>query len=522
MISAKPRLVLYFPRIADPASGRVSSKHILPLSLLTIAGWPLADGCDVVIVDGNLYAPEEAHRRVLEACEGALLYGSTGILGYQVADGYLCAEKVRARHPSVFRIAGGWFASALPEPYVESGLFDAVAIGQGELTFREVVHAVAAGGDLASVAGLALWRDGALVRTPHRDAVGWDRLTPCPWQLIDFEPYRAAQLEASQRRAVEALPPPPGVARDEPFVAISYYSSFGCPLPCTFCCSPEFSGRRWKAMPGQRVADDLAELHERWGFDVVNFFDANFAVSEKRTREIADGLIGHRFRAHYYPYVQAASILAFGSGTLDAMKASGLYLACIGAESGDDATMERVGKPTRGDENLRAALELDERGIIARVSYIIGFPGEDSASMLATIAQCMRIARACPRAAPMVWPFHPIPGSALYAEAIADGFRPPSTLLEWGRFADYRLAESWVGRIPPEVARVRKLYIHYAALARGAPRDKVGWWERRAQRRLATEDLRFGALEAKAFDLWQRVEKRVARARPARLERTAT
>ena len=70
MIARRKKIVLYSPQLADVTRGYPSGKDVLPLPVLTIAAWPLADGYDVVIVDGSLTSQEEAHRRVLEACDG--------------------------------------------------------------------------------------------------------------------------------------------------------------------------------------------------------------------------------------------------------------------------------------------------------------------------------------------------------------------------------------------------------------------------------------------------------------------
>ena len=258
MIARKKRIVLYHPQFADETRGETSAKDVLPLSLLTIAAWPLADGYEVVLIDGCLYPQEEAHRRVLESCEGALLYATTGILGYQVADGHLCSQKVKARHPDLPAFLGGWFASVVPELQLETGLYDAVALGQGEITFREIVQAVDAGEPLDAIAGLALRRDGRVVYTAHREVVGWDRLLNCPWHLVDFDVYRDLQIRDRRRRPVERLPRPPSVPEPEPFVGIAYFGSFGCPEPCAFCCSPGVTGMRWKAMPAARIRPRIA------------------------------------------------------------------------------------------------------------------------------------------------------------------------------------------------------------------------------------------------------------------------
>ncbi len=149
-LTSPKRIVLYSPLQVDPASGVTYSKDITPLALLTIAGGPVREGYEVVLVDGALYSQAEAHLRVLEACDGALLYATTGILGYQVADGFLCSRKVKSRYPELPAFIGGWFASSAPELQLETGLYDAVAIGQGELTFEDIVAAVACGEPLRS------------------------------------------------------------------------------------------------------------------------------------------------------------------------------------------------------------------------------------------------------------------------------------------------------------------------------------------------------------------------------------
>jgi anaerobic magnesium-protoporphyrin IX monomethyl ester cyclase len=508
MIVRKKRIVLYHPQFADASLGETSAKDVLPLSLLTIAAWPLADGYEVVLVDGCLYPQEEAHRRVLEACEGAMLYGTTGMLSFQVADGVLCSRKVKARLPHLPMFIGGWFASVVPELQLETGLYDAVALGQGEITFREIVQAVDAGEPLDAIPGLALRRDGRITYTPHREVVGWDRLLNCPWHLIDFDIYREQQIRDRARRPVERLPRPPSIPEPEPFVGIAYFGSFGCPEPCAFCCSPEVTGMRWKAMPAERMLDDIEELCGRWRFDVLRFHDANWGVSEKRMREFAEGKLARGLRFQYFPMMQSFSVLRSKPATLDLLAESGLYVAQIGAEAGSDEMMRQIGKHTSGDDNLDAAVELDRRGVTTWLTYIIGYPDEGVDSMLATLDQARRIRAACPLSHPAVWPFHPIPGTPMYRRALELGFVPPKTLEQWGSFNQYHLEATWPGRIPALVWRRRKLFQHLATLSHGLARGRIGWWERRAIGRLRSGNLRFASLEAKAFDLWQGLGRR--------------
>ena len=455
---SQKKIVLYQPQQVDASIGPPCSGDMLPLEMLTISAFPDRDGYEIVIVDGSLYTQDEAHRRVVEACEGALLYATTGILGFMVTDGFACSTKVKARFPKLPMIIGGWFASVRPELQLATGLYDAVVLGQGELTFRDVVQAIDAGTPLEQVDGLALWRDGAVVKTAKRGVVGWDQVLNAAWHLIDIGPYRERQLAEGSHKHILRMPTPPAIGSRKPYFGITYFSSYGCPEPCTFCCSPIVTDRRWKAMPAARMLDDLAGLQERWGFDTVRFHDANFGVQQKRTAEFAQGMLARGLKFWWNAFIETHSILHYEPAVLDAMAASGLYVAEIGAEAGTNEMMKRIGKPIVDDDNIHAAVEMDKRGVCASVTYIIGYPGESAESMIATIDQCRRLHVAAPLARPTVWPYRPIPGTVMWDEAIALGYQPPRRIEEWGSIGEYHLEETWPRKIPPHVAEMRKLF----------------------------------------------------------------
>jgi anaerobic magnesium-protoporphyrin IX monomethyl ester cyclase len=225
--------------------------------------------------------------------------------------------------------------------------------------------------------------------------------------------------------------------------------------------------------------------------------------------EFASGVIDRGLEFSWFAYMQAESILRAEPSTLDLLARSGLYNCLIGAEAGTDDAMARMKKPTRGDDNLRAAMELDRRGVATLMTYIIGFPDEDAASMLATLEQARTVTLACPRARPEVWPYRPIPGTSDYRRALELGYVPPASLEAWGLVGDYWNDEAWLGRIPAEIARARRLFMHYSSLAQGRVRERRGLWERRACARLTRNDYKHGGLEARAFHLYHALEKRL-------------
>lgn len=505
MSSRKPKIVLYYPQQVDQdLDGQFTSYDIIPLELLHIGALPDAAGYEVVIVDANLYSNEEGHRRVVEACEGAAILGTTAILGYMVADGHLAAEKVRAAHPDIKIIAGGWFPSVLPEEYLETGVYDAVCMGQGELTFSEFVEAVATGSSLEDVAGLALWRDGQVFLTDHRSVVGWNQVPTAAWHLIDIEPYRERQLRPGAGEGRNRMPAPPSTGGKPNYFGVSYYSSFGCPEPCSFCCSPEVTNLRWKAMTAEQMLDDLEDLKQRWNFDVIRFQDANWGVAEKRTREFCQGMLDRGLEFEWTTTLEVNTILRYKPETLDLLRDTGLYVACVGAEAADQDMIARVGKPIGPGDTLAAARELHDRGIITSLTYIMGYPNEPTHSMLATIDQAREIVSQCPSVSAHVYPFRPIPGNAMFEQALKLGYEPPTSLIEWGRMLEYHVMDTWKGNIPPEVTKRWRLYYQYASFVHGLVRDKRGWIEKLSEWRLRTGNYRF-PVELKAFYVVDRV-----------------
>ncbi|MCP4243176.1 MAG: hypothetical protein GY772_21690, partial [bacterium] len=290
MTQRKPKIVLFLPHRADPGRGEAFSADLLPLELIQIASGPIADGFEVVIIDAMI--EPQYMDKVLEACDGALCFGSSCILGYQVYDGYLAGKAVRERYPNLPIIWGGWFPSVIPELYFEHNIADAVCIGQGEITFREVVQALHCGEPLASVPGLAVLKDGQMVYTDNRPVVGFDEFEPVPWHLLEYDRYVELQLQPMRTQKVRHRFPLPGdYTPMNPPKGFSFFSSFGCPEAYTFCCSPAVSNRRWKAIPGKQLAEEIIELKARFGFDMLRFQDANFGVHEKRTKEFCQTMV---------------------------------------------------------------------------------------------------------------------------------------------------------------------------------------------------------------------------------------
>ena len=498
------KIVLFLPHRADPGRGEMFSADLLPLELLQIASGPIADGYEVVMIDAMV--EPDYMKKVLEACEDALLFASSCILGYQVYDGFLVAQAVKEKYPNLPCIWGGWFPSVTPQMYLDGGIADAVCIGQGELTFRDVVRTIDSGGDLADVPGLAVKRDGAMRYTDHRPVVGFDQFEPVPWQLLDFEKYAELQLRPTHLKVRHRFPLPGHWTPDNPPRAFSFFSSFGCPEPCTFCCSPLITGRRWKAIPGKQLAEEIAELQQRFKFDVLRFQDANFGVAEKRTREFCETLVDLKVPIHWNGTIEIETIMRYKESTLDLLEESKCHLLWLGAEAGTAEMQERIKKHIKIEHIPKAIGALADRGIIPGTFWIIGYPGETRESMEATLKQAAAVKYAYPLAGSEVYPYRPIPGTEDFDAAVKLGFEPPTDFETWGDCFEYKY-NSQNTPIPDDVRHTWQRYNNTAAIYDEYVSEGPQWM-RKGLSKIAGWRLQRGAygfpIEQKLYDLYVR------------------
>jgi radical SAM superfamily enzyme YgiQ (UPF0313 family) len=506
MIQHKRKIVLFLPHRADPARGEMFSADLLPLELLHIASGPAKEGYEIILIDAMV--DPDYMEKIDEACEGALLFASSCILGYQVYDGYVAAKMVREKHPGLPIIWGGWFPSVIPELYFEHDIADAVGIGQGELTFMDVVHALDAGTPLDDVPGLALCRDGEVIRTAERPVVGFSQLEATPWHLLDFERYAELQVQPTRNLKIRHRFPLPGKwTPQNPPRGFSYFSSYGCPEPCTFCCSPALTGMRWKAVEGRALAEDIAELQQRFKFDVLRFQDANFGVAEKRTNAFSQGLVDLKVPIHWNGTIEIETIMRYKKETLDLLESSGCHLLWLGAEAGSEWMQDRIKKGIQL-KNIPLAIDaLASRNIVPGTFWIIGFPGETQESMEATLRMAGKTKHQFPIAGNDVYPFRPIPGTEDFTQALKLGYEPPADFHEWGNCFEYKY-NSHNTPLPAQVRQTWQRYNNTAAIYDMHVQEGP-LWMRKLLSRMAGQRLKTGRygfpVEQKLYDLFVRL-----------------
>ncbi len=430
------KVVLSLPRRYDPATGIRDNTYVLPLELLAIAGPLLEQGVEVKIVDHNL--EEDGLGMLLRECEGALCVGVSALYGYQVHDGGQIAKALRAAHPRLPIVWGGAFPTTAPDMILRERAADVVVLGQGEATFRDLVGALRGGRDLATVPGIAYADGDAIRRTEPRPVISLDELPLLPYHLIDYERYvdqdpTFRPIRPLTARFVMGLYTKPRIH------GLTYFTSWGCPRRCAFCCSPEITDRHVAFLSMSRALDHLTELKQRYDLDVLCLSDPNFLLRKGRVLELARGLIDRGLNLAWCASGEVGSVLRYTDDEWDLLAESGCISILVGAESASQSTLVRLHKPVKVEQIEPCVAKLERHGISSFVHFIIGFPGEPAESMDATFRMVSELKQKHPACAASINPYWPLPGSELFAEACRGDYRPPERLDDYAQLFDWVL-----------------------------------------------------------------------------------
>lgn len=290
--------------------------------------------------------------------------------------------------PGCVTIVGGHHPTLAPESF-EDPCVDAMCIGEGEDTFRELVSHLDGGGrpdDLAGISGLR-----------YRDNAG-------RW---------VATTKRAQIRDLDSLPPPARhlirkYASEYFFTAsgamASIATSRGCSFDCNFCAIWEFYDRKTRFLSARAICDQLEQIEESFVF----FLDDNFLTNRRRLEELCDE-ISRRKIAKYWGTQGRTDFIAEHPDLMRRLRDAGLMMVLSGYESNHDDALASLLKRSTVEKNKRAAEILRDLGILSTGIFMVrpDFSEDDFDRLYAHINELGV-------AIPLVTILTPLPGTALH------------------------------------------------------------------------------------------------------------
>ncbi len=260
---------------------------------------------------------------------------------------YLC-ENLKKAKPELRIVLGGPEVSYECEAFLrENPSVDALIFGEGEATFRQMVHALEYGYPAFSeIKGLA-YRAGShiLINEP---------MEKIPFEMLPF-PYAGLPLDDDK--------------------VIYYESSRGCPYGCSYCMSSLEQDLR--VLPLERVKEELKYFIYK-EVKQVKFIDRTFNWNENRAVEIMEFLMEMDNGITNFHFELCGSLI--GKKFLDAADRArpDLFQFEIGVQSTNPVTQQAIGRNENSSKALENIYRLAEMGgAHIHADLIAGLPYED-------------------------------------------------------------------------------------------------------------------------------------------------
>jgi anaerobic magnesium-protoporphyrin IX monomethyl ester cyclase len=270
------------------------------------------------------------------------------------------AKKAR---PEALTIMGGPHASMAAEDSLEHvPELDIVCRGEGEQTMRELCHVLEGKRDmnaLGSVSGIAYKVGGKICSNPLRAPIKDIDSIPRPaYHLVPFEQYNF-RFEVPGKGLLPA---------------VNMMSSRGCPFDCNFCSTPINWGRVVRMRSPENIVEEIEFLIDKYGVQVIFFFDDTFNTSPKRVHDICDLIIERELDIFFKCDIR---IDIMDKPLLEKMKQAGLFHLSFGLEAGSERVRNEIVKKNVNIDDFHNLVKwCQELDIIPNAFFIFSHPTE--------------------------------------------------------------------------------------------------------------------------------------------------
>lgn len=372
------------------------------LGLLYIAAYMRKEGLPVSIVDaeGLLLDMDKTVEFIIKQKPDIVGITATTVSIIIAAE---TALKIKQTLPNTKIIIGGPHITALPEETMQSfTAIDGGILGDGEISFTQLVKNIT--NEVVphnNIDGI-IWRSGeSLAFKPKtRHLQDLDSLPFPAWDMLEGFP--------------EIYRPPFHSYRKLPVANI--ITTRGCPYACSFCDRSVF-GKKTYSHSIEYVLGMIEQLVKDYGVREIAIKDDMFVVSKDRVFEFCEGL---RKKNLKILWSCNARVNFINDELLKEMASSGCWMISYGIESGSPEMLKKMMKGITKEQVINALNLTRKHGIVSKGFFMIGIPGET----VKTMQETLDFIKELPLDELNINCFTPFPGSRLYNEALAEGFKP--------------------------------------------------------------------------------------------------
>ena len=388
------KVVLVYPNIAGLdffcAGGPepyMQDKRQKPLGLLYLAAALLRDGHEVKVLDLRFLTSFADYEKRL----GELAPDLVGISFMTPSRDYAfrCAEI--AKRQGRWVVGGGVYATRGHADMIESGSFDYVITGEGDISFPRLVAAVenGDGGDERVIRG----------EMPQ----SLDRLPFPEVRLYDMEFYSALPGWSGFRTPATGM-----------------ICTRGCPAQCTFCkpLAEEMFGKKIRFRSIDNVMDEVMWYVKEIGVKTIHTYDDTFTFKRPYVLELCERMAAAALDVDWTINTRSN---CFDDEIAAALKRGGCKMVSFGFESGSQRILDSIKKGITVEQSLMAAETCHRHGLRFLANILVGIPGETDEDLELTYTFLRRVRADIVYVNNLV----PYPGTAIHRSCEERGILKP-------------------------------------------------------------------------------------------------
>ena len=323
----------------------------------------------------------------------------------------LC-QKIREINPNLKIVWGGPHPTLLPEETLRHKLVDIIVISEGERTVVELTQALKNNIGLRSIKGLGYKEDEKLLFTAPREFItNWDEEVGLDWEGVKIKDY---------------------LKTIDQYTHLPLITSRGCPFRCRFCWNLKANRKYWRGWSADRIITELKKLLP-FGVNYISFMDDNFGVDIKRVIKTVEFMKQNNI---IWAFEGFRVGMRLTSELIKFFKEHGCHHLYFGAECGTQKMLDYIAKDITIEQLLESAKLTGKYRIGIKYSWILGFPQETQLDRLKLLDLIDELTKLNPNCSNYIGIFSPYPGSELYQETIAAGWKPPVSIEEWSMFRE--------------------------------------------------------------------------------------
>jgi radical SAM superfamily enzyme YgiQ (UPF0313 family) len=297
---------------------------------------------DVDIIDANQekLSIDDALKKILDKN-----YDVVGIsfMTPQADYAFELSKRIKEIDENILVVHGGVHPTLRPFDSMKNNA-DYCVIGEGEITFKELLESIINGEEPVNVRGIARWDNGEIkINEPREFVKDLDTLLYPAFDLVPISEYE------------ENLHIRKGLA-------IPIMASRGCPFNCSFCASPTVWRRVVRYRSAGNIIDEIEKYIKEYNVRKFHFYDDNFLLSAKRMNEFCDLVIQRGLDIEWICLGRSDTINRHPE-VLNKMKQAGCVGLEIGVETLDENVLKSTSKKITADESLNALRHILNSGL---------------------------------------------------------------------------------------------------------------------------------------------------------------